>query len=181
MIEVSYTRHSLLAHRLPAWAIVCAIACAPLGAAQQPRRALVDVPLSKQPYMLCLATSVSMVLEHYGFHMTPAQIADRVSVYKDGTIGRDYVKIVEGLGLYAFLVQPPFDDLLEHLEKGRPLVVTLPEKGSRHAMVLVGFDLASGEVSLNDPAAGERKVQRLDAFRSQWEKGGRWTLLIIPR
>ena len=135
----------------------------------------------KQPYMLCLATSVSMVLEYWGQRVTPAAIAEQVAVYRGGTTGSDYVKIVEARGLHAFLIQPPFEDLLAHVEKGRPVIVGLPERGGRHVMVLVGYDIPGGKVWLNDPASGERKAHAIDAFRRQWEKGDRWTFLIVPR
>jgi len=144
-------------------------------------RAELGVRIVKQPYMLCLAASVSMVLEYWGHRVTPAALAEQVAVYKGGTTGSDYVKIVEALGFHAFLIQPPFEDLLGHLDKNRPVIVSLPERGGRHAMVLVGYDLPAGKVWLNDPAAGERKAHAIDAFRRQWEKGDRWTLLIVPR
>ena len=154
---------------------------APALPPRQAPRALLDVPVVKQPYMLCLAASVSMVLDYWGYKISPATLAQQVAVYKEGTVGRDYANIVESLGLYAFLVQPRFDDLLAHLGKGRPIIVELPERGSRHAKVLVGYDVPDNKVWLNDPATGERKAQALDAFRREWEKGGRWTFLIVPK
>lgn len=161
---------------------IAPILFAPVTAHQQtPRAQQLEVPVVKQPYNLCLAASVSMVLDYWGYKVTTEKLAQQVGVYKEGTVGRDYVKVVESLGLYAFLVQPPFDDLLGHVAKGRPVVIEVPERGSRHAMVLVGYDLAENKVWLNDPAVGERTVQALDGFRKEWEKGGRWTFLIVPK
>jgi predicted double-glycine peptidase len=109
-------------------------------------------------------------------------LAAVVPVYRDGTIGRDYVQAVESLGFRAFLIQPPFEDLLTHLDRGRPLVVTLPERGSsRHALVLIGHDPAGGTVVLNDPATGRRETIPAQSFRRRWEDGQRWTLLIVPK
>ena len=152
-----------------------------MAAQQQASRAHLDVPIVKQPYNLCLAASVSMVLDYWGYKVTTDKLAEQVGVYKEGTIGRDYVGVVERLGLYAFLVQPPFDDVLGHVAKGRPVIVEVPERAGRHAMVVVGYDLAERKIFLNDPASGERKVQLLDDFRREWEKGGRWTFLIVPK
>jgi ABC-type bacteriocin/lantibiotic exporter with double-glycine peptidase domain len=146
------------------------------------QRVLLQVPLIKQPYMRCLVASVSMVLKYWGYDATPDAIGRQVPVYKDGTTGRDLAAFVEAIGFQGFLIQPPFEDLLSHLEKGRPLVVSLPEGGSsRHAMVLVGFDLSSGAVWVNDPATGTCKSRPLNSFRKKWEKGQRWTFLIVPK
>jgi ABC-type bacteriocin/lantibiotic exporter with double-glycine peptidase domain len=123
-----------------------------------------------------------MVLKYWGYDVTPEEIGERVPVYKDGTTGRDLAVFVETVNLQGFLLQPPFEDLLVHLERGRPLVVTLPRSGSsRHAMVLVGFDRPADVVWLNDPASGECKRQPLHDFRKEWEKGQRWTFLILPK
>jgi ABC-type bacteriocin/lantibiotic exporter with double-glycine peptidase domain len=149
-------------------------------AVQQP--VLLKVPLVKQPYMYCLIASVSMVLGYYGRDVSPDKIGQEVPVYKDGTAGKDLAEYVEKIGFLGFLVQPPFEELLTHLEKGRPPIVALPgSNSSRHAMVLVGFDPSAGLVWLNDPAKGKCKSLKTDFFRSQWEKGQRWTLLIVPK
>jgi hypothetical protein len=140
------------------------------------------VPIIKQPYKFCLVASVSMVLKYWGVEITPDAIGQKIPVYKDGTTGRDLAEFVEAIGLRGFLIQPSFEDLLGHLEKGRPLIVTLPEGGSlRHAMVLVGFDPSTDIVWLNDPSSGSRKSQTYTSFRKRWEDGQRWTFLIIPK
>ncbi len=152
------------------------------GTAAQPQSVKLEVPAIKQPYMRCLVASVSMVLRYWGREISPDAIGEQVPVYKDGTAGGDLAGFVEGLGFHGLLIQPSFEDLLAHLTKGRPLIVALPERGSlRHAMVFVGFDLASGTVSLNDPASGKCVVDNLSAFRQRWEEGKRWTFLIVPK
>jgi len=50
---------------------------------------LLDVPMAKQPYMLCLAASVSMVLAYCGTNVSTETIAGAVPVYEDGTVGRN--------------------------------------------------------------------------------------------
>jgi ABC-type bacteriocin/lantibiotic exporter with double-glycine peptidase domain len=146
------------------------------------KRILLQVPLLKQPYKLCLVTSVSMVLKYWGIDISPDAIGEKVPVYKDGTTGGDLAAYVESIGLHGFLFQPSFEDLLGHLMKGRPLIVTLPAGGSqRHAMVLVGFDDLANHVWLNDPYSGSCKTQALKSFRTEWEKGKRWTFLIVPK
>lgn len=140
-----------------------------------------DVPLVKQPYNLCLAASVSMVLAYWGIEMSTEVIADRVPIYKEGTTGKDLLLVVQEAGLRGFLIQPSFEDLLHHLEGKRPLIVVLPAAGnSRHALVLVGFDMADKVVWLNDPATGAARTLRFESFLEQWQAARRWTFLIAP-
>jgi ABC-type bacteriocin/lantibiotic exporter with double-glycine peptidase domain len=148
---------------------------------QQPIVSL-DVPAIKQPYMSCLVASVSMVLKYWGYEISPEQIGDQLPVYKDGTSGRDLADFVQKIGFRGFLIQPTFEDLLNHILKERPMIVSLPEGNSmRHALVLVGYDLKSGIVYLNDPAEGRRVARELSRFRQEWGKGKRWTFLILPK
>jgi ABC-type bacteriocin/lantibiotic exporter with double-glycine peptidase domain len=143
---------------------------------------LLDVPAIKQPYNLCLAACVSMVLKYWGVDATPQVIADQVPIYKDGVTGQDLQRLVERLGLRGFLAQPPFEDLLEHLRKKRPPIVSFPSRGgSRHAMVLIGFDDGAQKLFLIDPTSGKRKSCDYKAFQEKWEKAQRWTFLIVPR
>jgi ABC-type bacteriocin/lantibiotic exporter with double-glycine peptidase domain len=166
---------------LPAAGAALFLSMAQTGAAQR-QRVLLEVPLIKQPYMQCLVASVSMVLKYWGYDITPDAIAQQVPVYKDGTTGRDLAVFIEAIGLRGFLIQPSYADLLDHLEKHRPLVVTIPERGTmRHAMVLVGFDPGDSIVYLNDPATGKCSSQAMRSFRENWERGGRWTFLIVPK
>ena len=150
----------------------------------QPRTStvLLDVPSIKQPYNLCLAACVSMVLKYWGVEVTPQAIADRVPIYRDGVTGQDLQHVVERIGFRGFLIQPPFEDLLEHLRKGRPPVVSFLSRGkSRHSMVLVGFDAGRQDLFLMDPANGKRKSLDYRTFRHKWESAQRWTFLIVPR
>jgi ABC-type bacteriocin/lantibiotic exporter with double-glycine peptidase domain len=164
--------------------LACAIACnvQRTAVATQSQNVQLEVPAIKQPYMRCLVASVSMVLKYWGREVSPDAIGGQVPVYRDGTAGKDLAKFVESLGFHGFLIQPSFDDLLEHLTKRRPLIIALPAQGAvRHAMVFVGFDLTAGTVSLNDPASGKRITDNLVSFRKRWEEGKRWTFLIVPK
>jgi ABC-type bacteriocin/lantibiotic exporter with double-glycine peptidase domain len=143
---------------------------------------LLDLPPVKQPYNLCLGASVSMVLKYWGVDLSPQAIADQVPVYRDGITGLDLQPLLDEKGFRGFLIQPPFEDLLKHLAKGRPLVIGLPARGgSRHAMVLIGFDSTRQLLSLNDPASGKRRSIDYQTFARQWERAQRWTFLIVPR
>jgi ABC-type bacteriocin/lantibiotic exporter with double-glycine peptidase domain len=141
-----------------------------------------QVPLQKQPYNLCLPASVSMVLAYWGVEIAPERILEQVPIYRDGTTGEDLRRFVEALGFRGFLVQPPFEDLASHLEKRRPIIVSLlAGRDGRHAMVLVGVDPAGRQVWLNDPASGEARRMAAEDFRKRFDASGRWAFLIVPR
>jgi len=152
------------------------------GSGRQAAAVRLHVPLMKQPYNLCLPASVSMVLSYWGVEVDPATIADHIPIYKDGTTGEDVLRFVESVGFRGFLIQPTYEELLQHLEKQRPLIVVLPAGGSgRHAMVLVGVDSAIQTLWLNDPAIGQARRLSVASFQKQWDASRRWTFLIVPR
>jgi ABC-type bacteriocin/lantibiotic exporter with double-glycine peptidase domain len=141
-----------------------------------------DVPVVKQPYNLCLAASVSMVLKYWGIEIAPESIGAQVPVYQGGTTGDEMRRVVEQAGLRGFLIQPLFEDLLQHLEKRRPVIVVLPAgRAGRHAVVLVGFDPSAELIWVNDPAVGRARALTYSEFRTQWDETRRWTFLIVPK
>jgi ABC-type bacteriocin/lantibiotic exporter with double-glycine peptidase domain len=161
--------------------IVFTLQCPGMNASQN-QSVMLEVPTVKQPYMRCLVASVSMVLHYWGREISTEDIEKKIPVYREGTIGRDLVNYVNTIGFNGFLIQPPYEDLLDHLAKGRPLIVALHSNNSmRHAVVLVGYNPASGTIYLNDPAKGKRTAWEIDRFRLDWENGKRWTLLIVPQ
>jgi ABC-type bacteriocin/lantibiotic exporter with double-glycine peptidase domain len=161
---------------------VVAIAVLAVPGGRQGEAVRLSVPLQKQPYNLCLPASVSMVLSYWGVEIAPERILEQVPIYKDGTTGEDLRRFVETLGFRGFLVQLPFEDLVQHLAKQRPIIVSLTAgRNLRHAMVLVGVDPAGRQVWLNDPASGEARRMPLEDFQKRFDASARWTFLIVPR
>ena len=120
-----------------------------------------------------------MVLSYWGTEMTLAEIANEVPLYKEGTTGLDLKRFVESRGFQGFLIQPELKDLFDHLQKQRPLIVTLPgREGVDHSLVMVGYDEAT--VWLNDPATGKEVSQSVQSFETSWRANQRWTFLILP-
>ena len=50
-----------------------------------------------------------------------------------------------------------------------------------HNVVVVGFDDASGDLVVNDPAEGAARVVSARDFEKRWSGAGHWTLLVLPR
>ena len=77
-----------------------------------------------------------------------------------------------------------WDDLRQHLAKGRPLIVALKPAALEtqlHYVVVVGVDQEQGVVLLNDAAQRKLLKQEQAAFEKQWSAVGRWTLLALPK
>ncbi|MBA3914056.1 MAG: C39 family peptidase [Acidobacteriales bacterium] len=85
-------------------------------------------------------------------------------------------------GYQEYVFQGDFNDVRQHLQKGRPLIAALkPGAGAPlHYVVIAGIDDGDHTVLLNDPA--ERKLMKRDAqeFERQWKATGSWTLLAVP-
>jgi uncharacterized protein YvpB len=76
-----------------------------------------------------------------------------------------------------------WQDLEQHLAKGRPLMVCLREgrTGPLHYVVVSGLDTRHNVVLVNDPA--RRKLLKVErgVFETDWTGSDRWTLLAVPQ
>lgn len=162
-----------------------------LSLAQSPALWL-DVPFVKQTRQGCGAASIAMVMQYWLSQagQSPGETADAAYIH-----AKLYSK--EGRGVYAsamesylreqrfrtFSFRGSWDDLKQHLEKGRPLIVALkPSKrdGVLHYVVVAGIDAERNLVMYNDPA--DRKLAKLDrgTFEKDWDATDHWTLLALP-
>jgi hypothetical protein len=87
-------------------------------------------------------------------------------------------------GFRTFVFQGTWEDLKQHLEKGRPLIVALkpmPGEASLHYVVVAGLDWQQNLVLVND--AAQRKLLKEDRsrFEKEWKSVSHWTLLALPQ
>ena len=163
-----------------------------VAAAAAPSGVWLDVPFVKQEKNGCGAASIAMVMQYWqrqqGGQAVPGSDAGRIqrALYSRearGILASSLASYLEGHGFRAFAFAGNWDDLKQHLEKGRPLIVALqPGSGSAlHYVVVVGLDSEHSLVLVNDPA--ERKLLRQDRahFEREWTGAGHWTLLATPR
>jgi len=69
-----------------------------------------------------------------------------------------------------------------HLERGRPLIVSLKASGPHgplHYVVVVGIDSAKGTIYVNDPAQQRCCGISREGFESEWSATEHWTLLAV--
>jgi len=154
-----------------------------------------DVPFVKQEKNGCGAASIAMVMQYW--RKQPAGAALPESASDSGKI-QQALYSRKGHGIYAsdledyfrqngfktFAFAGTWDDLKQHLEKGRPLIVALKPshlESSLHYAVIAGIDDGRGLALVNDPAQRKLLAQSRREFEKEWSGAGRWTLLAVPR
>lgn len=151
-----------------------------------------DVPFVRQEKDGCGAASLAMVMQYWrkqqgraldaaadGRHIQSALYSPQAH----GIYASDLQRYLEQQGFQTFAFSGRWDDLRQHLQKGRPLIVALqPGAGEPlHYVVVAGLDWERSLVMVNDPA--QRKLLKQDRvkFETEWKAAGSWTLLALPR
>jgi ABC-type bacteriocin/lantibiotic exporter with double-glycine peptidase domain len=157
--------------------------------AAEPPGVWLDVPFVKQETNGCGAAAIAMVMQYW--HRQQGSIP---SVSPEEIERALYSRPAHGIyasamelyfqehGFRTFAFRGEWEDLKEHLEKGRPLVVALSAgHGNFHYALVAGLNWQEGVVLENDPA--ERKLLKQDRsnFEREWKAAGNWTLLAVPQ
>jgi ABC-type bacteriocin/lantibiotic exporter with double-glycine peptidase domain len=151
----------------------------------------IDVPFIEQQRQGCGAAVIAMVMQYWE-HQTgqyPLRTADSEQILRTlhsdrggGIYASDMVGYFQRNGFRAFTFAGQWQDLHDHLAKGRPLITAVKPGGSLplHYVVVVGIDPDHQIVLLNDPA--QRKLLKEDSvrFEKEWKDAGYWTLLAVP-
>ncbi len=153
----------------------------------------IDVPFVKQSPDGCGAAALAMVMQYWerqqgeasGNASDAAQIMTTLQSREGPGIHASAMsQYLKDHGFQTFSFAGTWEDLLDHLQKGRPLIVALGRSKSAnlmHYVVITGVDPAAGLVMFNDPAG--RKLSKLDrkSFEKEWNASGKWTLLALPQ
>jgi ABC-type bacteriocin/lantibiotic exporter with double-glycine peptidase domain len=156
----------------------------------EPTAIWLDVPLVKQTRDGCGAASIAMVMQYWSSHgariSATAAEPDAIlrKLYSPEAHGI-YASKLEGYlrqnGFRTYAIRGRWEDLEQHLQKGRPLIVALkPGASSQHYVVVAGVDEQQSLVMLNDPA--QRKLLKTDRadFEKEWSGTHEWMLLAVP-
>ena len=178
-------------HRLQRMAVALCL-CGIVGAAQG-SGVWLDVPFIKQEKNGCGAASIAMVMQYW--QRQPGATADADSdpaeiqraLYSSdahGIYASDMEHYFQKHRFDTYAFRGRWDDLKQHLAKGRPLIVALkplPAETSLHYVVVVGVDWEQNVVLVND--AAQRKLLKIDraSFAKGWNAVGNWTLLAVPQ
>ena len=152
-----------------------------------------DVPYVKQSEEGCGSAAISMILQYWnaqGSAVEPdrwsAEAIQRklYSPKAHGIFASDLEKYFKDLNFRTFAYQGQWEDLREHLAKGRPLIVGLQFSGKKfpyHYVVVTGMDWEKPAVLVNDPARGRLlRIERAD-FEKTWQPVRNWMLLAVPQ
>jgi predicted double-glycine peptidase len=162
-----------------------AIACGVTSAAGP-----LSVPFFQQQKNGCGAASVAMVMHYWAGRPVGSTMAAPAPelVYqrlyapeRKGILLADMRRYLEENGFLAFTLRGRWNDIEQHIAKGRPVIVGLKPGRAKgmHFAVVAGVD---GEaVLLNDPT--RRKLHRLNQneFEKAWAASEHWMLIATPR
>lgn len=163
------------------------IACV-LAVASETSGIWLDVPFVQQEKNGCGAASIAMLLQYWRLHENsiPDLRAEEImkEIYSAGARGI-HASGMEGYlraqGFRTFQIRGQWEDLRQHLEKGRPVIVAL-SAGNRalHYVVVAGLDWKKDIILKNDPADRKLRQQSKREFEQQWKAAGNWMLLAVP-
>jgi ABC-type bacteriocin/lantibiotic exporter with double-glycine peptidase domain len=171
---------------LPQRLAVLLCLCGVLSAAITDSGVWLDVPFVAQEKNGCGAAVISMLLRYWHSEADPSPANIQSTLYSrkaHGTLASDLQRYFQEHGFRAFAFAGRWDDLQQHLEKGRPLIVALrPARMEKelHYVVVVGLEPEQNIILVNDPAQRKLLKQERSAFEKQWSAVGNWTLLAVP-
>jgi ABC-type bacteriocin/lantibiotic exporter with double-glycine peptidase domain len=163
--------------------------------AAAPAGVWLDVPFVQQEKEGCGAASAAMVMQYWlraqgkaaGRDADVKQIQNALhSTAGHGIYASELERYLEQHGFRTFAFAGSWDDLEQHLAKGRPLIVALKPSSTAelHYVVVVGLDSEQtaelNVVLVNDPAQRKLLKQPRSTFEKQWSAAGRWLLLALP-
>ena len=149
-----------------------------------------DVPFVKQEKDGCGAASIAMVMQYWqaqqGQPANDASDASQIqrtlySAKAHGIYASDMERYLQEKGFRTFTIRGEWEDLTQHLEKGRPLIVAVKpvSGGALHYVVVTG--VGPEMVMVNDPAQRKLLQQDQSSFEREWSEAGKWTLLALPQ
>src|SRR3954452_6913299 len=139
-----------------------------------------DVPFIRQEKDGCGAASIAMVMQYWQKQrsLPPDSGSDAAAIQhslyssKDrGIRARDMARYFQQHGFQSFAFTGKWEDLQQHLEKGRPLIVALKPsamESSLHYVVVAGVEPDQDLVLLNDAAQRKLLKQERASFEKQW-------------
>ena len=151
-----------------------------------------DVPFIKQTVEGCGSASIAMLLQYWSAHGThiAAEREEADAIQKQlysrkghGIYASDLERYLRESGFRVFALRGEWNDLRDHLSKGRPLILSIEPGGSHaplHYVVATGIDWQREAVFVNDPARGKLlRIERAE-FEKEWQATKNYLLLAVP-
>ena len=151
-----------------------------------------DVPYVKQSEEGCGSAAIAMLLQYWNAHGAAVDDsrADSTTIQQKlysrkahGIFASDMERYLKDSGFRTFGFSGGWPDLRQHLELGRPLIISLQPAGIRtrfHYVVVTGMDWQNEALFVNDPARGKLLRMEREEFEKEWHATGSWMLLAVP-
>ena len=149
-----------------------------------------DVPFVKQEKDGCGAASIAMVLQYWQARQgqSPNRDSDATHIQRalysakaHGIYASDMERYFREQGFRTFTIRGEWEDLQQHLAKGRPLIVAVKPAGGGTLHYVVVTGVGAETVMVNDPAQRKLLQQDRSSFEQEWSAAGKWTLLALPQ
>jgi ABC-type bacteriocin/lantibiotic exporter with double-glycine peptidase domain len=149
-----------------------------------------DVPFVKQEKDGCGAASIAMVMQYWQQQQKRSPNANAEYGYiqqallsraAHGVFASDMERYFQENGFTTFSFTGDWAALNHHLQKGRPLIVSL-KPGSHlalHYVVVAGLNENEHVVLINDPAQRKLLKEESSRFEQEWKGAGHRTLLAV--
>ena len=133
----------------------------------------------------CGLAALSSLCDYYRVEIPEAERQElaRLADEEQGLSGAELRTALQGLGFDVFVFEGTFDQsptgVLNHIARGRPLLVMMAHDGANHYSLLIGHDPERRNVVLLDPNRG-RVLLPDETFQSLWGAVRHFTLLAVP-
>lgn len=145
---------------------------------------LTAVPFHLQDDFLCGPATLAMVFNAAGVKADVAGLTPQVYLPgREGSLQVEMLGATRRNGLVAYQVPPRLEGLLREVAAGTPVVVLLNLSVRMlplwHYAVVIGYDLAAGEVVLRS-ARRERVAYPMGFFEFLWQDSAHWAMVALP-
>lgn len=142
------------------------------------------VPFFPQEEYQCGPAALAMTLKWSGVEITPDELAPQVYLpARQGSLQAEILGAARRHGRIPYVLSPQLEVLLAEAASGHPVIVlqnlALSWYPKWHYAVVVGFDLARGEITLRSGLEARHTVA-LTAFEHTWARGDYWAVVIMP-
>jgi tetratricopeptide (TPR) repeat protein len=142
---------------------------------------LANVPFVAQDDYQCGPAALAMALAASGVAADAEAL--RAQVYlpaREGSLQPEMLAAARRHGRLAVELAPRLDAALTEVAGGLPVIVlqnlALPIAPVWHYAVIIGFDLARGEIVLHSGRSENLRLS-LEVFERTWARGGRWAMV----
>jgi len=143
-----------------------------------------EVAFFPQEKYQCGPAALATTLTAAGIGATPEELSPQVFLpARRGSLQAEMLAAARRHQAMAVTLPPKLDALLLELAGGTPVIVlqnlALDWLPVWHYAVVVGYDLAAGEVVLRSGRI-KRRVMSIPAFERTWERGRFWSMVTVP-